>query len=1108
LPQKHFYEFGPYRIDVALSRLERAGIAIPLPPKAFDLLLLLARNHDRVMTKGDLMDTLWPKMFVEEANLTQHVYTLRKILGDQANGKPYIETVARRGYHLAADVRESELGPTSLTTNVTPPERSPIEPADTTPIVLEGERKHGTVLHCTLANAAGVVERLGSAGMHDVMQLLVDIATEETARYEGVISQRHADGFVAVFGAPVVHEDDARRAILAALAIQQALVCRSLNGESDEDRLELQIGVSTGPLVISRAADDRHVAYTAVGETIRTADLLQQFAEPGTVLISEASRRVVEKHVSVEPVTIPSAPGVQAYRVVGRLRQTPGASRLARAYAPFTGRQREVSLLDELVAQAIAGNGQAVSLVGEPGMGKSRLVAELTQRLNAGASAPTILEGHCVSYGSLRPYLPLTDIVRASCGVEESDPAETIQRAVDHVVRDNGLPSDATMWLLRLLGADDRSSVDTVSPEAVKARTFDVLRLLFLRMAARHPVVMVVEDVHWIDRTSEEFLTTLVERLVGVRAMLIATHRPGYLVPLMDRSYVTQITLSPLNAADSARIVESVAQASRLDADVSSAILARGEGNPFFLEELARTVVERGSGTETIPGTVHGVIMARIDRLPDVAKQLLQTASVLGREVPLALLRRVWSGSVAFEAEIDELRRLEFVFERPGDEPSYVFKHALTQDVAYDSLLARTRREIHLRAARALEELYADRADDMAATLAYHYARTDNIPDAVKWLTRAAERAARVYANAEAILHLDLAARRLQRLPEHPDRDRWMLKVALQQAHSLYFLGRFRESVDVLLPHDARLARLADVALTAAYAFWLAHMYSRLGDRRLATENARRAIEAATAAGDEATLAKAHGLLALEGHFGGNPDEGIAHGARAVALLEAHPDQRWWLGMAHFYLSMNHVLRGDFDGALAEASRADAVGRAIGDPRLQTYAGFAVGWAEASRGHHDTAIACCGRSLAQAPDRVSRAYASLFLGYALMEHGQCEEAMVHLGPVVGELEGFAFPQWHALAATLSADSLRALGRLDEAESAVEKGLHVATQVGYLYAVGFSHRAAGRIARDRGAAGEAKAAFQRALETFERSGAAFEAARTRVELARLEEAVSP
>ena len=642
---------------------------------------------------------------------------------------------------------------------------------------------------------------------------------------------------------------------------------------------------------------------------------------------------------------------------------------------------------------------------------------------------------------------------------------------------------------------DETTGADISSPEAVKARTFEVLRLLFLKASATRPLVIVAEDVHWIDRTSEEFLATLVGQLVASRILLIATYRPGYRAPWMERSYVTQVTIGPLDTGESARLLGSVAGAQHIAAEMSSVILQRGEGNPFFIEELARTVVEQGAGDQMIPETVQGVIMARLDRLPDAAKQLLQTASVVGREAPLRLLARLWRGR-DLDAPLVDLCRQEFIYERAGgDEPVFVFKHALTQDVAYDSLLSRSRREVHLEAARALEELYGDRLEEMTATLAYHYARTDLIDDAVTWLVRAAERAARVYANAEAILHLDLAARRLQRLPEGEDRDRRMLDVALRHAHSLYFLGRFRESVDVLLPHEARVSRLDDPALSGAYAFWLAHMYSRLGDQRHATMNAERAIEAATDAGDDATLGKAHGLLALEGHWSGRTKDGIAHGARAVQLLKSRGDQRWWLGMTHFYLAMNHLLTGRFDAALEEAARADAVGKEIGDPRLQAYAGFTVGWVEVTRGHSAEAIDICRRALEQAPDRVSRAYASMILGYALLEHGEHLDALQRLQPTVAELEGFGFPQWQALAGAFAAEALRREGRVAEAEAWVERALQVATAAEYWYAAGFAQRTAGRVLRDKGCVDEAKAKFADAKDTFERIGAAFEAART-------------
>ncbi len=293
-----------------------------------------------------------------------------------------------------------------------------------------------------------------------------------------------------------------------------------------------------------------------------------------------------------------------------------------------------------------------------------------------------------------------------------------------------------------------------------------------------------------------------------------------------------------------------------------------------------------------------------------------------------------------------------------------------------------------------------------------------------------------------------------------------MLDVALGHAHSLYFLGRFRESVDVLLPHEARVARLDDPALTAAYSFWMAHMFSRLGDQRRAAAHAHAAIDSATRAGDRATLGKAHGLLALEGHWSGGTADGIAHGTKAIELLTPLAEQRWWLGMAHFYVAMNHLLTADYDRALAEAAQADAVGKQIGDPRLQTYAGFTTGLIEIERGASAAAVEVTRRSLALAPDRVSRAYASMFLAYALLESGRHAEAAERLDATVTELESFAFPQWHGLAAILMGESKRRAGALEDASRWTARGIEIVRRANYRYAIDLGARIAARIEDDR------------------------------------------
>jgi DNA-binding winged helix-turn-helix (wHTH) protein/tetratricopeptide (TPR) repeat protein len=1074
------YEFGAYRVDPAQCRLLRGETHVSLPPKAFDLLLILVRNPNRMLSKRELIEALWPDTFVDDANLTQHVFTLRRALGSQLGGDAYIETVPRRGYIFHAAAREATESAARA------------ESTQQRPVIVDGERKQATVLNCAVINAGVLAERLGPARLETVMTELTGMIAQATLRYEGMLRRTRPDAFEVVFGATLVHEDDPWRAVLTAFATHRGAAALSPAEASDEETPVMSIGIATGPVVITRRVDDRGVEYAAVGETMRIAGLLQQLAEPGTILINDASRRAVEGYVALGPPL--EIGGAAAFLVIGappaRVTRTP---RLMRPLEPFIGRVHELGLLANLATQMRSGRGQVAGVVGEPGIGKSRLLLEFIK------AAPdlTALEARCVSYGSLVPYLPLADLLRAYCGVKETDSAEEVARAVRTVAAAAALPTDADTWLLRLLGVGETVN-DTVSPEAIKARTFDVLKALFLHAATLRPLVIVVEDIHWIDRTSEEFLGMLVERIVAARVLIIVTFRPRYQMPWRDRSYVTQITLTPLATAEGKALIGAVARKVSIPPHVSAAIVAKADGNPFFLEELTRAVLEHGP-EHGVPDTVHGVIMARIDRLPDAAKQLLQTAAVLGREVPLGVLSRVSSGIRDIATALEELCRLEFFYQQAGgDEPVFVFRHALTQDVAYDSLLARRRRDLHLQAARALEELHAGRLDEMTAMLAYHYARTDMVDAAVTWLIRAADRAARVYANAEAILHLDLARRRLDSLPESPDRYRREVEVGLKHAHSLYFLGRWQESVEILRPHHVYLVRLNDSGLTATYSFWLAHMYTRLGDQRQAAEHANRAIAAGTRAGDWATVGKAHGVLALDAHWSGKTHDGVVHGEEAVRLLTAHADQRWWLGMAHFYLAMNHVVTGDFHSALTEAGHAHAIGEQIDDPRLQTYAGFMEAWVEASRGNCDAAMTVCQHSLEQAPDRVSHAFASTILGYALLEAGHHDTARMRLEPLVGEFESFGFPQWQGWAAVLTAETYRLDGAVDIAASFVERGLTVALQTQYWYAVGFGERIAARIAHDRGRLAESSTAFGQALRTFARIGARFEESRTRQE----------
>jgi len=968
---------------------------------------------------------------------------------------------------------------------------------------LEGERKQVTVAFCQLAEAERVAEQLGPAALRALLQQFIRLGQEEVHRYEGTVNQFLDDGFMAIFGAPVIHEDDARRAVLAALGIAQRMrAWRDAEQREVAAVPAVRIGINTGPVIVGRITETLQMEYTAIGETTRLAALLQQVADPDALLLSEATYLLVRDHVRAEPLELHlrtrSGP-IHAYRLIG-LRATGSLFDVrSRRLAEFVGRDRELAALADLVEQVRGSQGQAVGLVGEPGMGKSRLLYEFHQ---AAAGEPAVfLEGRCVSYGAAIPYLPLLDIVRAQCSIGEGDSPAEMAEKVTSALRALGFAADESRpYLLQALGLSELApALAPLSPEAIKTGTFDILRQMLLRTSRRAALVVVVEDLHWIDRTSEEFLASLVEQIAAAPIMLVTTYRPGYRPPWIDRSYATQITLRALASADSLRVVSSVGAGGALSGELSQTILHKAEGNPFFLEELARAIVERGEADQHIPATVQGVIMARIDRLPERMKRVLQTASVLGREIPLALLGRVWEEAGAVEPDLQELRRLEFVHARTGDETAYVFKHALTQDVAYESLLAARREVLHERAARALEELHAGRLEEVEGALAHHYGRTRETDKAVTYLVRVADKAARVYANTEAIAHLRAALTHVERLAEGLERDRRALEVVLRQAHSLYFLGRFRESVDLLLPQGERLERLGDARLAGAYYFWLAHMYSRLGNQQGAAASARRAIVDATRAGDDATVGKAHGVLALEGHWSGRTAEGVAHGEEAVRILE-RTGEGWWLGMAHFYLAMNYLPGGRFDGALAAAERARLVGIGIGDPRLQAYAAFITGWAQASRGESEAAIAACRRAVEQSPDPVSRVYATLFLGFAYLEAADTDQALGQLESAEVSLERFAFPQWRGLAQALQAEAHRLAGARDRADALARSSLETTTHAKYWYGVGFARRALGRAAADEQRLDAAGTELEEALRVFESIQADFEAARTRLDLA--------
>jgi class 3 adenylate cyclase len=642
---------------------------------------------------------------------------------------------------------------------------------------LEGERKQVTVLFCDLANSTPLAERLGPEHMHTLLNRFFELALDVVHRYEGTINQFLGDGFMALFGAPLAHEDHARRAVLAALVLQRTLQEARL-GEPYGEECTFRMGLNSGLVVVGSIGDNLRMDYSAIGDTTNLASRLQDYAAPGDILISENTSRLVEGAVRLEALPPVQVKGktelVPLYKVIGTLpRRSPIASRSERTLSPFVGREREVATLEALFAQVESGQGQVVGIVAEAGGGKSRLLYEFRQRLQD--KLVTYLEGRCLSYGSSIPYHPLIDVLRHNCGISETDSPEANIAKVHVALHEVGMDPEASApYLLQLLGVQEGTEALTIlTPEAIRARTFDTLRQMSLTGSQRRPLLFEIEDLHWIDKTSETYLAALAESLPSAAIMLLTTYRPGYQPSWLAKSYATQLSLRSLASHDAVTVIHSTRQQTALPESLEHMIVQKAEGNPFFLEELTHAVIEQGALQEevTVPDTIQGVLSARIDRLPEAHKRLLLTASVLGRDFSPRLLQALWEEPAPLESLLRDLKRLEFLYERTGNtEPFYVFKHALTQDVTYDSLLTTRRQRLHAAAGHALERLYPDWLVERSEELAHHYTEAGITEKAVHYWHYAGQKAIERSAHVEAINHLRTGLALLQTLPETPER--------------------------------------------------------------------------------------------------------------------------------------------------------------------------------------------------------------------------------------------------------------------------------------------------------------------------------------------------
>ncbi len=840
---------------------------------------------------------------------------------------------------------------------------------------LEGERKQVTVFFCDIADSSGLAQRLDPEVMHQVMDRALRLMAEAVHRYEGTVNQFLGDGLMALFGAPVALEDHAFRAVQAALAIQETF--GGYSQELKQDRgveIHLRQGLNTGVVVVGRIGDDLRMDYTAVGDTTHLAARMQALAEPGAILITEATYRVVEGYVRSEALAPVKVKGwsdpVSVYKVTGRRR---GRSRLEvraeRGLTQLVGRERELGLLHDCLARVKAGRGQVVGVVGKPGVGKSRLLYEFRKSLEG--ERVTWLEGHCVAYGQTTPYLPILEILRVNFQIEEGDnPLQIQEKLRQDVHRLDPALEGILPFLHDLFGlpvADE--ALKHLDPKDKRQKTFEAMQALTVAGGRRRPHVVVVEDLHWIDKTSEDYLAFLIAGSAGVPLLLVTSHRPGYTVRWADKTYYTQIALDLLTEGETEALMVALMGSRDLPPDLVRIVREKAEGNPLFVEEITTSLLERGTlvrrngeiawtggPSVEVPGTIQDIIRARIDRLEEPVKRTVQTASVIGREFGLRLLTRISEMAAEVRAYLDTLTHLELIHEtRFFPELEFIFKHAVIQDVAYKSLLAQRRKELHGAIGRALEDLYPDRLEEQAGILAYHYARSERQDKAVEYALLAGDRAARLYANAEARTYYDQALTTARALPASSEAQRCQIDAALKLAA----VGITRQDIERDRPNLERARALAedlhDEPRLARALYWLGRLHYLLADLQTAIAYAKQSLEIAERLEDDAIAAPPVNLMGriywLHSDFG-QGSQMLARSAEQMHRLRNVTEEATAAGFAGVALAC----MGEFDRALSYVERGIQLAKQIQNPFAEAAAYQYIGNVRDQRGDWAGAI--------------------------------------------------------------------------------------------------------------------------------------------------------
>jgi class 3 adenylate cyclase/tetratricopeptide (TPR) repeat protein len=859
---------------------------------------------------------------------------------------------------------------------------------------LEGERKQVTVL---FADLKGSMELLADRDPEDARKILdpvLERMMDAVHHYEGTVNQVMGDGIMALFGAPLAHEDHAVRACYAALRMQDAIrrytedVRRAQGVE-----VQIRVGLNSGEVVVRSIGSDLHMDYTAVGQTTHLAARMEQLATPGTIRLTAETLSLAEGYVQVKPLGPIPVKGlgepVEVYELAGAgVVRTRLQAAAARGLTRFVGRDAEMEQLRGAAEQARRGRGQVVAVVGEPGVGKSRLFYEFIHSHRT--HGWLVLESGSVSYGKATAYLPLVDLLKHYFKIEDRDEVRAVRAKVtgtmltlDEALKDFVPP---VLWVLDAL-ADDQTLL-ALEPAQRRQRTLEATKRLLLRESRVQPVLLVFEDLHWVDSETQAFLDSLVESVPTAAVLLGVNYRPEYQHGWGNKTYYRQLRIDPLPPESAGELLTTLLGEDASVRPLRRLLIERTDGNPLFLEESVRTLVEtrallgerggyrlvKAPETIQVSATVQAILAARIDRLPPEQKRLLQAASVVGKDVPFVLLQPIADlPEDALRAGLAQLQTGEFLYEASlFPDLEYTFKHALTHEVAYASLLGERRRQLHVAIVEALERIYADRLGEQVELLAHHATRGEAREKAVRYLRQAGVKAVARSANREAVGFFEQALTLLEELPQTTAALTETLDARIALGPALIALkGASAPEVETLYLQARELVdRLGDASrrFPVLWSLWFVN-YSR-GRYPAAREAAEQLLEATRSGGDDTgQLLEAYHALWATSTAMGQPTAAVEHAERGIALYdrERHASQKFLYGghdpgaCCRYQMALNHWLLGHPDRALATLRDAQRLAEELKHPQTTAITLWIAAWLSHHRGEREAVAATSER---------------------------------------------------------------------------------------------------------------------------------------------------